>query len=578
MVRRNFIVLCGLLILTFVVNLNSLKNESFFSDDYSTIVNNPSIRSLTNIPYFFVSPSMVADIKIQQIVYRPLLMVSFTLNYFFGGLDTFGYRLVNLFFHLFNVILVYLIVRLITKQDLIALSSAALFGTHPISSEVVNFIYTRSSGMATFFYLLSFLIYIRGGLFTSNLFKDRGFWTNKYYIGSLIFFVLALFTKEIAITLPLIIVFYDQYFQKPDPKWKYKDRFKSYSPFFIISLAYVILRHELLKSEDRLSVAHTLHDNIFVPAQIAIYQLKLLIFPINLSINYLDLNPVPYLNLSSGTALIFLVLFISLLILTIKKHKEISFFLCWILITALPTTIGEMKVKLAFIHDHRLYLLALGLCGILPIIILKALLFAGKILKMDNFKKYYIVLLSLIVLSYSILYIERNSAWKDKVAIGMDMVEKYPNYGYSHYLLGNGYQEKGLIDKAFEEYGKALEIEPNYIPATINFSGILVQKGFLDEAMLGFKRVLKYRPSSHNAHFGLGYIYDKKGFYQQAIEEYETGLKYYPLHPKARVYLGDIYYKIGLTDLALDEYKKALEVDPDNPRLKNLLREIKKLQ
>src|SRR3970040_2142661 len=84
--------------------------------------------------------------------------------------------------------------------DVAALASGLIFLVHPFNSEVVNYITARSSVMCTFFYLLAFWVWIR--------YRLRG----TYYIASLLFFILAILTKEIAITIPVILWLYDLYF------------------------------------------------------------------------------------------------------------------------------------------------------------------------------------------------------------------------------------------------------------------------------------------------------------------------------------------------------------------------------
>src|SRR5574337_732285 len=194
--KKPVILLCSVLLLAFAVNAFYLRNDSFFGDDYNFIINNLYIRSLRNIPSFFTTLAAGSSYRGTQVSYRPITTATFALNYYLGGFDPLGYHIFNLLVHLFNIVMVFLIVRRISRRDFLALAAALIFGLHPINSEVVHYINTRSSSFSVSFYLLSLYLYM---LKLSSASKGK---RALLLAGSLAAFAGAMFTKELSITLP----------------------------------------------------------------------------------------------------------------------------------------------------------------------------------------------------------------------------------------------------------------------------------------------------------------------------------------------------------------------------------------
>src|SRR3990172_4872050 len=153
----------GVLIIFILLGLgiysNSLQN-SFHYDDGHHIVQYPYIQSPKNIPSFFTEHRMFSGMSGLFLHYRPLVMVSYALNYYFGRLEPSGYHLVNLALHIGSAYLLFLVIghimRGIKGQFFSSLTAGLLFLTTPFNSEVVNYVTARSSVMCSFFSLLSF--------------------------------------------------------------------------------------------------------------------------------------------------------------------------------------------------------------------------------------------------------------------------------------------------------------------------------------------------------------------------------------------------------------------------------------
>ena len=181
----------------------------FHYDDESSIIENTDIKNIADLR------SILWFTPTHFIVY-----LSLSLNYYFHELNVFGYHLVNLMIHLSAGLMVYWLVLLtfftpavrdkdISKHKyLLALFSGLLFVAHPVQTEAVTYIIQRSTSLAAFFYITSLTLYIKARLSILRKAGD-GKW---FYILSLSAAILGVFSKQIVITLPLIIVLYEYCF------------------------------------------------------------------------------------------------------------------------------------------------------------------------------------------------------------------------------------------------------------------------------------------------------------------------------------------------------------------------------
>ena len=201
--------------LSFIAYANALPN-SFHFDDFVGIVDNPAVWDLKQIPSYFTDTSTLSLIHRE---WRPIVQITYALNYFMAGRNPTVFRAFNLLFHIGTAFFIYLIVAEMVKgRDLpadagrsanwSAMISAALFTVHTANSEVVDYIWARSSLLATFFYLLSFYCFLRGPFS-----KKEG--ALLWHLGGLVCFVLGMGAKPTAATLPAVLVLYEILFLNP---------------------------------------------------------------------------------------------------------------------------------------------------------------------------------------------------------------------------------------------------------------------------------------------------------------------------------------------------------------------------
>ncbi|MBE9532359.1 MAG: hypothetical protein IME98_06085, partial [Proteobacteria bacterium] len=192
-----------LLIIGLLIYSNTLQSP-FVLDDRFFIVENPMIIDLANF----------SDLSGTRYV----TFLSFALNYAISSLDLFGFHLTNILIHIVNAVLLYLFIDLTlsspalkgSSKELRALgaplAAALLFLTHPIETQAVTYIVQRGASLATLFYLASLCLYVKARLTCgSGSAKRRIF----FYVAALAACLIAQKTKELAFTLPAVIVLYE---------------------------------------------------------------------------------------------------------------------------------------------------------------------------------------------------------------------------------------------------------------------------------------------------------------------------------------------------------------------------------
>ena len=216
------------------IYINSLGGD-FIWDDIEQIVENPAIKDIGNIPSFFTSDlwRLISNPTIGSYYYRPFFLLSLAVDYNLWKLNPFGYHISNLILHAISSFMVYLVGRRLFSNHMAAFIGSMLFAVHPVHVESVAWVSGRTDPMAALFFLLSFYLYM--------LFKDgKGF---TMLVFSLTTYLFSLLSKEIGITLPLLLLVYELSFKpQAEPKHYRIKSLKVIGIYLIISLVYLYMR------------------------------------------------------------------------------------------------------------------------------------------------------------------------------------------------------------------------------------------------------------------------------------------------------------------------------------------------
>lgn len=355
--HRHFNLLAlGIIAALILVAYSNTFTASFHFDDNPSIVENPYIKRVTaeNLKKMLLESN------------RPVVSLSLMLNYQLGGLNVVGWHIFNILFHVANSFFVYLLVlRTLMLPSLrtkygeratrMALFCALIFAVHPIQTESVTYIISRTELLAAFFYLASFLLFIRGA--------ETGKFS--YVAGCFLTSLLAMGSKEWAVTLPAMLILYDYLFIA---EGRFKD-LKLRTPLYIAAaLPWGFIAYSLTSVKLQGAGFGITGQNNITPWTYQLTSLnvlwtyiRLLFLPINQNLDYdyawsKTLFEFPtFLSLMGHVAVVAACLWVY----KKKAWTIVPFGMAWFYITLSPTQ--SFVPILDVIFEHRLYLPSIGI-------------------------------------------------------------------------------------------------------------------------------------------------------------------------------------------------------------------------
>lgn len=561
--KKNLFIL-GLLVLVFLgaALYSNILHAPFVFDDYNSIVDNDTIKNLS------LSLRNFSD-------NRYLTNISFSLNYKLGELKPFGYHLINNLIHIINTLLVYYLILLIFKTpqlihsqysvQFIAFSSAFLFIAHPIQTQAVTYISQRSVCLSSLFYLLSFIFYTAFRLAVENMERVCFIRKISLFCFLLLCIIFAMKSKEIAFTLPLMIILYEYMFFAGT---KLSRRLIYLLPvlmtILIIPLNMVDTSTSVESIIDDLNVSsrETLNisreDYLFTQFRVILTYLRLLVFPVNQSVDY-DFSishslMEPAVLLSFAVILAILFSGICLLRGVSQQRtglKLAAFGIFWFFITlSIESSIIPIK---DVIFEHRVYLPSIGF-------------FFASVTLLENIssrKRMKVAVVFILVGFLSVSTYMRNELWRSPETLWEDVIEKHPNHSRALINLGVVYKNRKDFDKANEYFEKSLVSNKNYTAAYYNLGDIQFMLGNYKDAIFFFNKTLSLKLST-KLHLdtlnSLGISYSEMGEPDQSVNTFKEAVRLFPNSLLPYNNLGMQYIKMGKADMAIEVLKKALEI------------------
>jgi protein O-mannosyl-transferase len=555
-----------IIFLTTIVYFNSLKG-SFQYDD----------RNLLTKDWIANLDSYAKNVNLRSFQNRPILLWTFAINNYLDSQNTYGFHLINLILHTCVTILIFFIsIRLkylipvsntFIKKDTLNLIKnkksntllfsfvvAIIFALHPLNTDSVTYISSRSSILAVFFYLLT--IY----LFTEVMIPNQAI--NQRILLSLLLvpgIYLAIASKLIAVTLPIILIIWFIFIKEN----RYPTKINKYLSTSKLLLFLCVGGVILLVSDKFLHILYSPKDQglelfgripyFLIQIKVVIfYYLKQFLLPFNLNV---DTGFSFTQILSDWTISFSLVLILGIIFIIIRwGNSWIKLGSIWFFISLAPTSTIIPLNDLAV--EHRLYLpMSLGLC-----------LITGWFISQLK-KSYKLNVLIFIILISSVLVIKRNQVWISEIKLWSDSALKNPNSSRVHNNLGKAYFEKGQLGRARIHFEKSVSIIPEYVRTQFNIKN----KNLLSkEKNIRNKTLPKTKPSNSNInlfkadfaepHFNLASVYLDLGKLEDAETEYKSALYLKPDYYAAELGLGSVKNMKQDYDLAIQHFIKSIEI------------------
>lgn len=463
--------------------------------------------------------------------YRPILSLSFIADHALGGDKPFIYHLTNVLLHLMGCCLLYICLLNLGYGKGKSFLFSMIFAIHPSLSQAVGWIPGRNDILLSIFILISFIALLK--------YFDGS--NRKWFMLHLAAFMAALFTKEVAIFVPLLFLLY---LSIADSKYLKNALKKTVPGWVVVTLLWLIMRWHALGKSGTFTSRH-FAGGIDIIIGLLSYIGKIF-FPFNLSVLPLsgDINP-----LFGITGLVMLVLIAWLK--GIEDRKKFTFGAAWFVICLLPTFI-PITNSINFL-EHRLYLPMLGV-----IIMLAECRFITKM----PLKNISITTASIIVI-FTLLNVRHTGSFYNGVTFWSNAAKTSPHSGLGHQMQGRMYFKSGLIDKAQQEYMLSLAIEDN---ASVHndLALLLLQKGDLAGAEKEFEIVLKFDMEFADIHNNLALVFFRQGRLNDAKSELLKSISFDPGSSEPLANLGVLYLQAGMTDSSEIFLQRSLKIDDKN--------------
>ena len=558
--------------------VNSLSIGFEFDDAY-LITNNPWIRSLANIPRFFYDPLVLTVVR-ENADLRPILQITYALNYAVSGLQPWSYHLLNMAIHWVAALLVFLIVRdhlwwpasergPASAARWPAAAAALFFALAPLNSQPLVYMSARSALLCTTLYLGAFFASLRG--------------RRRLAAGLL---ALALLTKAIAITLPVMLAAYD-FLYRDRTRYRrldlYLDDWRQVARLILLTvlvdLAYLLYRHFLIPPW----VTETFKQSFTTPWiwfmtewSAYLYYVRLFLWPDALSIDHELPYAVSLLEPRAFLPLAVLVIWIGAALRWSRQQPMVAFATVWFFVTLAPESTFAPLAEV--INDHRPYIAtSLGLSVLLAWVLYTACARLGRRAP----AVFACVCFGLCAAAVPVTW-HRNWQWQDSRRIWVDATEKYPPNGRAWMNAGIAFMERGDMDTASRYFEQARVLRPNYPYVYLNISILEAYRGRLDDALRAAEEAVRLKPDLSLGHFCRAEVLEKLGRTAEADAGYRRAAEINPSDPRPGEALKrmrrdgpaapdvdglmragiDARYKLNDTNGAIAYFRQVLEKNP----------------
>ncbi len=478
--------------------------------------------------------------------WHPLTWLSLMLDYQLYGSNAGGYHLTNLILHLLGTLLLFWLFNRMTQALWKSAFVAAVFALHPLHVESVAWVAERKDVLSAFFWMLTLCFYVR--------------YTEKPVIKRYLFvffsFILALLSKPMVVTLPVILILLDYWplkrFESQKGNailWQAREKL----PFFVLSAVFIMITFIAQQKPFEEGASFPLFSRLInTPVSFISYLIKTF-WPHNLSVLYPFSPHMPVWQITGAFALIIIVTVI--VILTAKRSPYLFVGWLWYAIIIAPV-IGIIQVGNQAMADRYTYLPLTGISIMLAWGI-PSLFGKENIRKKILFPVAFVFLLSMTLLAW-----KQCGYWKNSAEICTHALHATQNNYVAHVNLGSVLFDEGKTDEAISHFSEAIRIMPNLVLSYDKRGVALAKAGRYEQAIEDLNEAIRLRPDYDNAYYNRGTLYQGLGHYQPALDDLSEAIRLKPDHLAAYFNRGGVYISLGRYQQAIDDLSKVISLDP----------------
>jgi len=545
------------LLVTLTVVLIYLPTFSgeFILDDNSLIKNNTYVKvAHSPISYLAQEDGVTdecSDGDYHTGYYRPLINVSYSIDYGLWGFNAPGFRTTNLMLHILCCFVLFHFLQFLINDRYAALWATLIFALHPVNTEAVSWVGSRDNILAALFSISSLLFYMKGWEGGSPLKR----------MMSVLLFALAILSKEMGLmALPLYFLY--QRLLSPTRR-NVTNELLSYLPFIIVALCYFLLRKVVTSSFSSPLDAPYFWKSLCLAPYVILWNLKLIFFPYGLH-SFVVEYPPGFIRWEAVAGFFYMVLLL-LLIWRLRKNRIFLFSLLSFHLLIFPTLNIIPTSAISLVSMRWLYF---------PMALM-TLIFAQVIrgsLKTNRFITAG-ALCALLVYFGGYSYVLNSSLWKNEDRFFRQEVLNFGNYFYA-----GGFAESLYEKKAYRDAETSFQIAITHYPKKamnyLNYCALLMDTGRSEAALIYLKKVKALGMSRSRWgqwYNNMGVAHFRLGRHDEAFKYFSKATTHCPRKVQYRANLGAAYTTKGDYERAASVLEKALEIAPDSVHLlKNL--------
>ena len=533
------------LVVTFIAFIPSLQNDFVNWDDDVNIMENVNLDGLTveNVKRIFhpVTGEVIGN-------YNPLPIFTFAIEKHFFGLDATPFHVNNLILHLITTLLVFRILLMMKISTPAAVVAALLFGIHPMRVESVAWVTERKDVLLGVFYFSAIYTYIK-----YILSKEK---SKKYFAFTIILFVIALFSKIQAVSLPLSMLALDYYFKRSLNLKLVLEKV----PFFGLSLFFGLLGIYFLAENNSLDdiTNYTFFERLLVGAYSFIIYLVKFVFPYKMSCLY------PYPKAISGlfyAAPIGVLAILGGIFYAFKKQMKHVVFGLVFFIFNIMFLLQILSAGQGYLADRFTYIAYFGL------FFMVGYAFDYFIKKKPNLQTFMSAGIGLYLLMFVGMTWKQNKTWKNGETLWSNVLktEKKTTTPWSNRAFY--YRDIKQYDKALLDYNKAIEINPSKATLYNSRGKMFFDIGKTNECIKDYNTATKLDPELTEAWINRGAAYASQGNLQQALADFNKGIEIDPTYKNGFANRSLLYNQTQEFQKALADYNAYIALDSTNAEM-----------
>jgi len=519
-------------------------------DDPPQIPQNPNLQ-WSRLGFLFTHQLWASTAVMQARFYRPLLTLWFLINKTLFGLNPHWFHVTTVLAHVAATGLAFLVARSLLKDAGAALLAAAIFALHPLQVESASWISAVNDPLAAVFCFASFLMGRRARMNPHN--------APSWLALAGVLFLLALFTKEVSVVLPGIILVDLWVESRSEARSSSSGHFPvaAFSAFTFVALLWLALRSWVLGNapgDSAASSALVPGSTILLSApKILFFNLYRVLIPRGLSPQY-DVRLIEFPGVQFFLTLLALLALAWIAIAAARRDPRLWVALAWLILPILPTLNLTWMNEDDFVHDRYMYMSMLGV----------ALLAAHaynwvrrKWPEQQLVRPLAACLLVILAFASAI----QSQYWANDVILFSRAVSRAPENEWAQLNYGSALSSRGKYADAAPHFVRSYELKPGWRAA--DFAGFAYQQsGDLLQAEQWFNAALQFNPALANAWFGVAQIRLAQNLPEQAIPYLKKALDLDPTADGFHYEMGTALERLSRPSAAVEEYKTELELHP----------------